>query len=158
MVAFLNSEKHEQRSLTLKKSLLAWQLRQPAMFKTHRRKCVDIEIRIHLTHSEQSTLFSLTILAMSWTFTSDLNRNAAFYWAHELIFTRNKLIVFTTSRELSHYVVFSWMMAERKVGVVLKSMVFSFYVYIPLFLRILSLHNLRLKKMRQIYLLIEEKH
>jgi len=31
--------------------------------------------------------------------------NAAFYWA--LAFTRHKLIVFTTSRELSHYVVFS---------------------------------------------------
>ena len=32
--------------------------------------------------------------------------NAAFYWARELVFTRNNLIVFTTSRELSHYVVF----------------------------------------------------
>ena len=37
-------------------------------------------------------------------------------------------------------------MADRKVGVVLKSIVFfSFYVYIPLFLRIVSLHILRLK-------------
>jgi len=32
--------------------------------------------------------------------------NAAFYWARELVFTRNKLVVFTTSRKLSHYVVF----------------------------------------------------
>jgi len=75
---------------------------------------------------------------------------AAFYLAHELVFTRNKLIVFTTSRELSHYVVFSRIMVERKVGVVLKSIVFSSYVYIPLFLRILSLHILCLKNERNI--------
>jgi len=49
---------------------------------------------------------------------------AAFYWARELVFVRNKLIMFTTSRELPHYVVFSWIMMERKVGVVLKSIVF----------------------------------
>jgi len=36
-------------------------------------------------------------------------------------------------------------MAERKVGVVLKSIVFSLYVYIPLFLRIMFLHILRFK-------------
>ena len=35
------------------------------------------------------------------------SRYAAFYWARELVFTRNKLIVFTTLRELSHYDVFS---------------------------------------------------
>jgi len=36
-----------------------------------------------------------------------LKTNDAFYWARELVFTRNKLIVFTTSREPPHYVVFS---------------------------------------------------
>ena len=37
-------------------------------------------------------------------------------------------------------------MADRKVGVVFKSIVFfSFYVYIPLFLRMISLRILRLK-------------
>jgi len=51
---------------------------------------------------------------------------AAFYWARELVFTRNQLIAFTTSRELSHYLVFSRIMADRKVDVVLKSIVFFF--------------------------------
>jgi len=54
--------------------------------------------------------------------------SAVFYWARELVFTGNKLIVLTTSRELSHYVmqfVFSWIMAGRKVGVVVKSIVFG---------------------------------
>jgi len=36
-------------------------------------------------------------------------------------------------------------MAERKEGVVLKSIDFSFYVYIPLFSRVLSVHILYLK-------------
>jgi len=42
------------------------------------------------------------------------------------IYRKYKLIVFTSSRELSRYVVFSWIMADRKVGVVLKSTVFFF--------------------------------
>jgi len=58
--------------------------------------------------------------------------------ARELVFTRNKLIVFTTSQELSYYVVFSGITAERKVGVVLNSIVFSFYVHIPLVVKILG--------------------
>jgi len=74
-----------------------------------------------------------------------LESYAAFYWARELIFTSNKLIVFTTSREVSHCVVFSWIMVKRKVGVVLKSIVFFLYVYIPYFLWIVSLHILHLK-------------
>ena len=61
-----------------------------------------------------------------------LKTNAAFYWARELVFTRNKLIVFTTSREPSHYVVFSWKMADRKVGVVLKST--AFFLFMCMFL------------------------
>ena len=36
-------------------------------------------------------------------------------------------------------------MADRKVSVVLESIGFSFYVYIPLFLHIVSLHTLRLE-------------
>jgi len=36
-------------------------------------------------------------------------------------------------------------MAGRKVGIVLKTIVFFLFVYIPLFLRIVFLHILRLK-------------
>jgi len=44
-------------------------------------------------------------------------------------------------------------MAEGKVGVVIKSIVFfSFYMYIALFLRIVSVHFC-VRKIRQIYLL-----
>ena len=53
---------------------------------------------------------------------------------NSIVFTRNKLIVFTTSGELSHYVVFSWIMAERKVGVVLKSIVFFCFLCVYSFI------------------------
>jgi len=56
------------------------------------------------------------------------------YWPRELIFTRNKLIVFTTSREVSRYVVFSRIMVERKIGMIRKFHCFFGYVYIPLLL------------------------
>ena len=48
---------------------------------------------------------------------------------------------------------------ERKLGVVLKSIVFfSFYVHIPLLLRILSLHILRLKNETNIPFDLRKKH
>jgi len=101
-------------------------------------------------------LRDFTSVSLQATRTSAIwDSNAAFYWACKLIYTRNKLILFTTSRELSHYVVFLWIMADRKVGVFFNSIVFfSFYVYIPLFLPIVSVHILQLKNETNIYLLI----
>jgi len=60
------------------------------------------------------------------------------------LFTRNKVIVFTTSRELFNYVAFSWIMAESRHGSQVDCF-FSFNVYILLFLRILSLRIFRFK-------------
>ena len=61
---------------------------------------------------------------------------ARLYLARELVFTRNKLIVFTTSWELSHYVVLKNNDGkESRHGSQVD--VFSFYVYIRLFLWIL---------------------
>ena len=77
------------------------------------------------------------------------NTYAAFYWARELVFTGNKLIMFTTSLELSHYVVFSWIIAERKVGVVLKS-IFSLFICIFLYFYESCLYVFCVWKMRQI--------
>jgi len=49
-------------------------------------------------------------------------------------------------------------MADRKVSVVLESIGFSFYVYIPLFLHIVSLHTLRLENETNIPFDLIKKH
>jgi len=49
-------------------------------------------------------------------------------------------------------------MADRKVSVVLESIGFSFYVYIPLFLHIVSLHILRLENETNIPFDLIKKH
>jgi len=64
----------------------------------------EIDCRvIHFYGTCQSQLASLITVVSAIYF----GPIAAFYSPRELVFTRNKLIVFTTSRELSHYVVFS---------------------------------------------------
>jgi len=59
-----------------------------AVLNTLQRRCTP---QLHCTAK-------ITVISVSY---------AAFYWARELVFTRDKLIAFTTSRELSHYVVLS---------------------------------------------------
>ena len=71
-----------------------------------------------------------------------------FYRVGELVFTRNKLIsLFTTSREPSHYVVFSRFgrKESRRGSQVDCFLFFMRRAYIPLFLRITYLHILCLK-------------
>ena len=79
---------------------------------------------------------------------------AAFYWARELLFIRNKLIVFMTSRELSHYVVFSRIIAEGKKAWFSSQLFFSFYVHIPDIFTKSCIYIFCVWKMKQIFLLI----
>ena len=64
----------------------------------------------------------------------------------------DKLIVFMTSHKPFRYVAFSRIMAEGRVGMVVKSIVFSFHLYIPLLFTNPVSTFFCVSKMKQIFL------